>query len=259
MKHIILTLLLLGTFMVLSTTSNAQIDTISLKTNDLITANLKPGKHQYLVTFGNAKKKKFTGSSVWSRDVKYGTLNGEDVIIIEQQWYMSDTTFNRQVYSVSRKKDFSPIFHKTKGKSGIEAFNFNGRKVVGADSVQNNVKLDTNVDADPSTLNWELDLEVFSILPYKKEGQRFIISFYHPGSKTLPKYYEYAVVGSEEIEIAGQKATDCWKLKIDYSPTSAATFWIAKKTREVLKMQETFGSGFRYKIKFSTPVNLVGL
>lgn len=250
---------MLGTLMLISQDSVAQIDTINLKTNDLVVANLKPGKYQYLVTFGNAKKKKFTGSSVWSREVKFETINGQEAIVIEQQWYMSDTTFNRQVYSVSRKKDFSSVFHKTKGKGGIEAFNFTGSKIVGADSVANNVKFDTNVDANYSTLNWELDLEVFSILPYKKEGQRFIISFYHPGGKTPPKYYEYAVVGSEKIEIAGEKPADCWMLKIDYSPTSSATFWISKKTHEVLKMQETFGSGFRYKIKFSTPVNLVGL
>lgn len=259
MKHLILSLLLLVTMMCVSRPGNAQIDTIQLSKHDLITSNLKPGTHQYLVYYGNVKKKKMMGSSIWNRKVNFKQWNGEEVIEIEQQWYGSDTTFNRYVYSISRKKDFSPIYHTTKSKSGIEAFNFLGKQVVGSDSVQDNLKKDMKVDADPSTLNWELDMEVFSTLPFKKEGQRFIINFYHPGGRTNPTYYEYAVIGSEKIKLADQKEADCWKLKIDYAPTSWAIFWVSKKSREVLKMQETFGAGYRYKVKFSTPVELTGI
>lgn len=259
MKHLILSLLLFITLSFLSSTSQAQIDTINLSKQDLITSNLKPGNHQYLVYYGNAKKKKLAGSSIWNRTVNFKKWNGEDVIEIEQQWYGSDTTFNRYVYSISRKKDFSPIYHTTKMKNGVEAFNFSAKQVVGSDSVANNLKKDMKVDSDPSTLNWELDMEVFSTLPFRKEGQRFIINFYHPGGRTNPKYYEYAVSGSETIKLADGKETDCWKLKIEYSPTSSATFWVGKKSREVLKMQETFGAGYRYKVKFSTPVDLTGI
>jgi hypothetical protein len=259
MKHLILSLLFFITMMCLSRSVHAQIDTIHLATQDLITTNLKAGVHQYLVYYGNAKKKKLAGSSIWNRKVDFKQWNGEEVIEIEQQWYGSDTTFNRYVYSISRKKDFSPIYHTTKSKNGVEAFNFSGRQVVGSDSVENNLKKDLKVDTDPSMLNWELDLEVFSTLPFKKEGQRFIINFYHPGGRTNPAYYEYAVVGSEKIKLADDKETDCWKLKIDYTPSSSAIFWVGKKSREVLKMRETFGAGYRYKVKFSTPVDLTGI
>jgi hypothetical protein len=259
MKHAILTLLLILILTLLRNESYGQIDTIKLSTQDLITSNLKPGVHQYLVYFGNTKKKKVTASSIWNREVTFKQLNGEDVIEVEQQWYSSDTTFNRYVYSISRKRDFKPIYHTTKGKNGIEAFNFSDNEVTGADSVEGNLKKDMKVDASPSTLNWELDMEVFSTLPFKKEGQRFIINFYHPGGRTAPKDYEYAVVGSEKIKLADGKETDCWKLKIEYAPTSSAIFWIGKKSREVLKMQEVFGAGYRYKVKFSTPVDLTGI
>jgi hypothetical protein len=259
MKHLILSLLLLLMWMCLSCPANAQVDTIQLSKQDLMTSNLKPGVHQYLVYYGNAKKKKITGSSIWNRKVNFKQWNGEEVIEIEQQWYSSDTAFNRYVYSISRTKDFSPIYHTTKSKNGVEAFNFSKKLIVGSDTVENNLKKDMKVDSDPSTLNWELDMEVFSTLPFKKEGQRFIINFYHPGGRTNPKYYEYAVIGSEKIKLADQKEAECWKLKIDYSPTSWAIFWIGKKSREVLKMQETFGAGYRYKVKFSTPVELTGI
>jgi hypothetical protein len=259
MKHLILTLLVLSFHLLVLPSAKAQIDTINLDTKDLVTSSLKPGKYQYLIYFGNSKKKKFSGCNVWNREVRFATQGSQEVIEIEQQWYSPDSTFNRYVYSVCRKDNFAPIFHKTKGKAGVEAFNFAGAKVAGADSVRDNTKRELSVDGGKSLLNWELDLEVFGMLPFKREGQRFLINFYHPGSKTPPAYYEYVVIGSEKIQIADGKQTDCWKLKIDYSPNSAAIFWIGKKSREVMKMQETFGLGFRYKVRLSTPVSLTGL
>lgn len=259
MKQIILSVLLMLMSMLLARKAEAQADTISLSTKDLITANLKAGKNQYLVYIGSTKKKKIMWTAIWNRNVAFRTINGEEVIEIVQHWHSSDTSSNRYVYSTSRKKDFAPIYHKTKGKNGIEAFNFSGNEVTGSDTVSENSRKDLKVASSTSTLNWELDMEIFSTLPYKKEGQRFIINFYHPGGKTSPMYYEYKVIGSEKLILAGQRESDCWKLKIDYSPNSWAIFWIDKKSREVLKMQESWGSGYRYKVKFSTPVELTGI
>jgi hypothetical protein len=46
----------------------------------------------------------------------------------------------------------------------------------------------------------------------------------------------------------------CWKLRIDYSEKSWAVFYISKKSREVLRMDEDFGVGVRYKVKLSNAV-----
>jgi hypothetical protein len=69
-----------------------------------------------------------------------------------------------------------------------------------------------------------------------------------------PAYYNYTVSGSETIKGTDGKMTDCWLLKINYTETSWAIFWISKKTKEVLKMQEYFNGNYRYKVKLSTPV-----
>lgn len=251
MKHFFLLV-----FIVASLSCNAQIDTINISKNDLVTSNLKPGLHQYLVYFENPAKKRIGNSSVWNRQINFKNVNGRDVIEIEQFWYMSDTAFNRYVYSISDRKTFAPIFHKTKMRGAIEAFDFGEQKISGSDSVENNAKKDLGVALEVTTLNWELDLEIFSTLPIKKEGQRFLINFYHPGGRSNPKYYEYAIIGSEKLSVVNDLSIDCWRMKIDYSADAWAIFWISKKSKEVLKMQEQFRGGYRYKLKFLTPIQV---
>lgn len=255
MKNFILAL----TIVVISSHCFAQIDTIRIDKADLTTSNLKPGLHQYLVYFENPAKKRIGNSSIWNRQVKFKNIAGKEVIEIEQNWFASDTAYNRYVYSISDRKTFAPIFHKTKMRGGIEAFDFENTKISGTDSVGSNAKKDLDVPLTVMTLNWELDLEIFSTLPIKKEGQRFIINFYHPGGRTNPKYYEYAIIGSEKLSSVNDAVIDCWKMKINYSETDWAIFWISKKSKEVLKMQEHFRGGYRYKVRFATPIGLSGV
>jgi hypothetical protein len=144
-------------------------------------------------------------------------------------------------------------------RGAIEAFDFSQQKVSGTDSVENNTKNELEVPLEIATLNWELDLEIFSTLPIKKEGQRFIINFYHPGGRSNPKYYEYAIVGSEKLRVVNDSSMDCWKMKINYTETDWAVFWISKKSKEILKMQEQFRGGYRFKVKFLTPIPLTAM
>jgi hypothetical protein len=235
--------------------ASAQIDTIDVAKQDLITANLKEGLNQYLVYTENPKKKKITGHSLWNRQVNFKKINGKDVIEIEQYWSNNDTTFNRYVYSINDKNTFAPIYHYTKSSRGVEAFDFTSSSVTGSDSVTNNAKKNLEVTLSKPTLNWEVDLEVYSTLPFKKVGQRFIINFYHPGGRFEPAYYEYAVIGEDNIASVGDNhKTSCWKLKINYTPDDWAFFWISKKSKEVLKMQEYYKGNYRYKVKLVTPV-----
>lgn len=250
-------LLLLVTLVFLSLGLNqaaAQIDTISIAKKDLIISQLKPGLHQYLVYFERPKQKKIMMPMLWSRQVNFKKFQGNDVVEIIQNWYASDTLLNRYIYSVSKRVDFSPIYHYTKGTRGIEAFNFERNSILGSDTVMNNTKKDFDLRLVTSTLNWELDMEILSTLPYKKIGQIFVINFYHPGGKTEPNFYQYKVIGSEIILGSDTNGIDCWQLKISYGETEWATFWVSKKSKEVLKMQEYFRGGYRYKVKLATPV-----
>lgn len=255
MKRLLLQTLLLA---VACAEVSAQADTIRLADNHLVISNLKEGLHQYLVYFENPKKQKIAGHSIWSRQVGFKQHEGGDVIEIVQRWHSSDTAFNRYVYSLSRRQNFQPLYHYTKSARGVEAFNFTTNRIMGADSVEANSKKDLRVDVRVATLNWELDLEVFSTLPIKKEGQRFLINFYHPGGPA-PKYYEYRIIGAEKIRGADDQEIVCWKMKIDYGEGNWAIFWISKRSKEVLKMQEYFRGNYRYKVRLSTPVPLTKL
>jgi hypothetical protein len=242
--------------LILNQPAVAQIDTIRINQNHLLTSNLKEGLHQYLVYFENQKKGRITGSFIWNRQVNFKKQNGKEVIEIVQHWFGADTTQNRYVYSVSDKKTFAPIYHYTKSTRGVEAFDFTVGKISGSDSIADNSKKDFEATTAVPTLNWEDDLEIFSTFPIKKVGQRFIVHFYHPGGRLQPAYYEYAVIGDEKIKTIEDRTIDCWQLKINYAKNSGwAIFWIDKKSHEVLKMQEFFGT-YRYKVRLVTPIPL---
>ncbi|MBL6449594.1 hypothetical protein JMN32_25005 [Fulvivirga sp. 29W222] len=98
-----------------------------------------------------------------------------------------------------------------------------------------------------NSFNWEMDMETFSMLPFEKD-KTFAVNFYHPGSKSLPEYYLYAVNRSEEIEFNGKKY-DCWVLRIDYTSGNGHTeFWIDKNTKRTMKMKEVYKDILRIKV-----------
>lgn len=231
---------------------SAQVDTIYHLDSKLVKKYLKPSSNQYLVFIQRKGDPRQTYTMVWSRDVKFVNRNGNELIEISQKWYASDTARNRVVYSLLNP-DFSPVYHYTNFNKAVEAFDFYAGNIKGSDSVANNTKKDFDLELKTPTLNWELDLETFPLLDLKA-GKRFAISFYHPGGKTEPKIYEYKVIGEESLRVIEGGSVPCWKLRIDYDAKSHAIFYISKKGREVLRMDEDFGGGVRYKVKLSNPV-----
>jgi hypothetical protein len=232
---------------------NAQVDTIYQLDSKLIKKHLKPSSNQYLVFIQRKGDPRQTYTYIWSRDVKFANKNGKELIEIDQKWYASDTARARYVYSVMNANDFSPVYHYTKMGKSIEAYDFYPDKINGSDSVENNAKKDFELALKKPMLNWELDLETFPLLDLKP-GRRFAINFYHPGGKTEPKLYEYKVIGEESLTVIDGGTVACWKLRIDYDAKSFAIFYISKKGREVLRMDEDFGGGVRYKVKLSNAV-----
>jgi hypothetical protein len=236
----------------ISAATFAQADTIYHLNSSSIKKYLKEGTNQYLVFIQSKSNPQKTTTWVWSRQIKFSKKNNQDLIEIEQKWYASDTTRNRYLHSQVRANDFSPVYHYTKMTKGIDAFDFYADKITGSDSIANNSKKDFNLKLAKPLLNWELDMETFPLLDLK-EGKRFFISFYHP-SGPEPKLYEYKVVGDETIKTIEGLTVPCWKLRIDYNEKSWAIFYISKKERELLKMEEDFGTGTRCKVKLSNVV-----
>ncbi|WP_234735910.1 DUF3108 domain-containing protein [Tellurirhabdus bombi] len=228
-----------------------RIDTLHLNRQQFLVAALKPGTDQYLVYMKNPKTGQRKGLSLWTRETSYSVLGGKPVIVINQRWESSDSLANRKVYSINDQKTFRPIFHWAQHpKAGIEAYNFYEDKIAGADTVANNNRKDFLIRQAEPSLNWELDIETFRMLPYAANKQ-FAINFYHPGSKAAPQFYVYKVIGSETVKATDKHAIDCWLLRIDYQENSFATFWISKATKEMIRMEEVYNGLKRYKIKLS--------
>jgi len=246
-----LTLILL--FALASNTLSAQVDTVYRIEKKQIQKYLKPSLNQYLVFIQMKANPQKTMTYIWSRDIKFKIKNNQEIIEIEQKWYASDTTRNRYLYSQMNATDFAPMYHYTKMTRGVEAYDFYTDKLVGSDSVANNSKKGYELKLTKPFLNWELDLETFPLLDLKA-GKRFAINFYHPGAKGEPKLYEYKVIGDEDVRTIEGLSVSCWKLRIDYDEKSGTIFYISKKGREVLKMEEDFGTGVRYKVKLSNSI-----
>jgi hypothetical protein len=243
MKKLISALL----FSLVAITSQAETDTIRIADNRLLKEALKPCSRQYLVYRQHPKTGTKKQISVWERNVAVQ----QNKLVITQKWFGADT-ITRQLYSVCDLKSFRPVYHYARNlRNETEAYNFAGNVVSGADSVKNNLKKDFKNEWKAPVFNWELDMETLSALPFKKD-KKFVIPFYHPGSTSGPAYYVYEVIGEEKMRLGNEKPQDCWKLKISYSEKNYAVFWIAKKEKEVLKMEELFNGWYRYKIKLAT-------
>jgi hypothetical protein len=239
--------------LVFALTLNAQ-EVIKIGANELQTKYLKEGKNQYLV-YVEKPDKSILEISIWERTISFSKHKDEDVIIIEQHWKNQDALRQRYIYSINNYKNFQPIYHYSKnGRGTIEAFNFEQDKIIASDSIANNSKKDFHKLLIEPTLNWELDLETFQMLPFEK-GTNFKINFYHPGGKSDPKFYDYNVIGEEDVKVFDGETIDCWLLKIVYSENSCATFWIGKKNREIIKMLEESNGMKVYKIKLKSNEN----
>lgn len=246
--HIFTTTLLLGAAAQLAFAQ--KVDTIRLKDQRLLTSALKPGLKQYLVYFQIPNRPKDLKYWLWLRDIKRDTKNGENVFTISQHWYGSDTTTYREVYSINRAKDFAPIYHAESVAGKLKAFNWGATQIVGSDTTKQNTQTNFKLDFKAPCFNWNLDIETFEQLPLA-EGKTFAINFYDAGFD-VPKYVNYSVVGSELLQTLDGQKIDCWLLRTESENRGAKyvqTFWISKKGHELLKEEDTFPNGYRYKVK----------
>ena len=237
-------------------------DTLVVTASMLNTNVLKEGTHRYLVYFKRNKEASRTLAQFWTRKVERKKYNGLEAIYIDQVWEDNDTIVHTTT-SISDAKTMKPLYHKSwwnkRGSSTIDFLNkqltINGQ-LVGDDEAdpKRKASLESFKKAlNTEVFNWHLDLEFFPILPYKK-GAIFSIPFYEPASPTLPLYVTYQVTGEAELEGFDGQKIPCWLLYHE-EKGNKELFWISKKTKEVLKLeQEVNGSMYRYKIKLGFSV-----
>lgn len=229
--------------------SAQSVDTIGAGHTALSTGNLRLGLHQYFIYMGDTAQKETLVFWYWLRNIGRETVNGEPAFRITQHWLGQDTAMYREVYSLNKVSDFSPVYHEEIKRGKIFAYNWGATKITGADSVWGNTAKDFSLAFSAPNLNWNLDVETFEMLPLAA-GKAFAINFYDAGLDP-PQYVVYKVTGSEVIQTLGGTRVDCWKLVSEGQAKTmhySETYWISKKDHEFLKEEDHYGSGFRLKI-----------
>lgn len=228
----------------------AQVDTINTQTHQLNTAALKESRASYVVYFADSTGKRTAPIDIWDRSLQV-TTNGHGQRIYRFDWsvYRKDT-LAATVNATGLLPSFQPLTHDADYTGrGKLSFAFANEVVTVPQDKQRTARDSAfHVVLEQPAFEFPMDLELFALLPFKKTGQRFAMAFYEPGS---PKsnYYPLTITGKEDLPLPGGQKTACWLLRIDYAPGSYATFWIADKTREVLKMKEFFRGRYRYKVR----------
>lgn len=253
MKFYIKTLVL---FLVIFHSSFAQKkDTIRINSENIKVSNLKEGKSSYLVYFKKGIDASISDIQIWNIETKKDDYLGKKVYTIDQKWFFKDTIVHT-AKSISNIDNFKPLYHESWwNKRGKQVFDMNKNKlwiankeVTATETNDKNKEILNSFSSakDSYFLNWHLDLEVFSMLPYKK-NTTFLVPFYEFGYGT-PKNIAYTVTGEDDLVYDGKKIK-CWLLKL-IEDGNIETFWISKKTKEVLKLEQIIqGNMYRYKIK----------
>ncbi|HTP13568.1 MAG TPA: hypothetical protein VMM37_08050 [Bacteroidota bacterium] len=228
-------------------------DTVRVNASDINTRVLIPGVHRYLVYFKHGKDSSRVMYQMWTREIKFVPYDGNDAVSITQSWENNNEVFHTAT-SYCDRKTFAPLYHeiwwKTRGK-GVYDFvhgtaSVDGKPLPEATDSAGKARWSAfDIARKQYVLNWHLDLEVFSTLPFK-DGRTFLINYYDPGY-TPPEWVAYTVSGSGALDGYDHQKIDCWLLK-NNDPRYEEVFWISKKTHEVLKLEEHYGNTYRYKI-----------
>ena len=252
--------------------SNAQKnDTVKVTSAHINTKVLREGTHRYLVYFKMNKDSVRTQTQFWTRTIKRTDYKGAAAIEINQEWEDKDSIVHL-VHSISDAKTMQPLYHKTWWKvqaarnatvktvseTVVDFKNktvwYNGKPLSASDTSRQAKPIWAGYQSsvDKYFLNWHLDLETFPLLPYKF-GVTFLIPFYDPGTASNYQSVAYTVIGSEKLTGFNDQKIDCWLL-VHESKGNKEVFWISKKTKEVLKLEQQFGKMYRYKIKLGISI-----
>ncbi|MFY8129028.1 MAG: hypothetical protein ACOVMM_11665 [Chitinophagaceae bacterium] len=243
--------------LILASFAFSQTDTIVINSANVNTKYIKPSVNRYLVYFKMSENAPRSFVQFWTRNMDTITYNNTKAYKITQSWEDKDSIMHT-TKSIVDATNFSSFYHESwwKGRGSAE-YNFITQKA----SIDNISLNDSDTAKQRKNawnnfkqawnnynLNWHLDLEVFSILPYKN-NVTFLIPYYDPGF-AAPKNVAYTVIGSEKLLVYDNKTVDCWLLQHE-SKGNKELFWISKKTQEVLKLEQAFGGRYRYKIKLA--------
>ena len=231
--------------------SQAQIDTVNTQTGKLNTAALQQGAASYAVFFTDSAGNRTSSADIWDRSLRFDTApDGRKIYRFNWKAYRKDSLVI-DVAATGLLPSMQPLTHEGNYptfKRSLSVVWNNNVATVPVEKQRTAKDSSFRVAMQQAAYEFPMDMELFALLPFKKAGKKFVMAFYEPGSPASA-YYPLTVLGKEDLPVGGNETVSCWLLRIDYKPGSFATFWIADKNRQVLKMKEFFNGRYRYKVR----------
>lgn len=228
----------------------AQIDSVNTQSNTLNTEQLSLEKKTYVVYLQDSLNGIKYNFEIWNRIITKDKSTKNSILSwtrhqnVKGNYYQYQIRFDDQLNPLTEQV----VYQQKKGNEIVTKKKHyiykNGSLYTSQDTTLHNTK-EFRLQTLNHSFNWELDLETLSSLPLK-EKKTFAINFYHPGSKTLPQYYNFTVDRSEILSF-NKTSFNCWVVKVVYSKHQSSEFWIDKDTHTVLQMKEEFYGKYRFK------------
>jgi hypothetical protein len=228
-------------------------DTLHVQASDLDIKGLQTGDYSYLIVRQKGKDSPAMSMILAKMSVERSTYHNKAAIIVRQQWDR-DSVVHR-AYTVFDAGTFATVLHDTYWRAlgysmvfDFEARRFDSKPFLHPipDSVRTSCEQELAGSMGAYNLNWHDDLVIYSMLPYAA-GRVFMINYYDPGFGK-PVEVPYSVTGSDWLVGRGGDKIECWTLEHG-DENGVEKFWIAKRTKEVLKEEDRFKGGYRYKYK----------
>lgn len=209
---------------------------------------LKPATHIYLrykIVDGRRET-----IDMWRRQVSFDERDGQRRLHIFWRWdSVGERKFNRTEDFWFETGTFRPLTVERRldkdGKITVRGYRYLPDRIEGLTELPNNDQKDFVQMAKVPAYNWETDMEFLHALPLSA-GYEVRIPFYEAGpGQDAPQYYDYKVIGEDEITSADGHAIGCWVVGTDstdpnWGPTR---FWFAKDTQVMIREETTLNDG----------------
>ena len=181
---------------------------------------------------------------LWRRQISFETQDGKPAMHIAWRWDSVIDKYWRNEDSWYEPGTFRPLtverHTNLEGKTHVSGYRYQADRIIGMAELPGNEGKELMQPATFASYNFETDMELLEALPLRK-GYRVRIPFYEAGLHSdPPQYYEYDVIGEDQIANADGRAMECWVVETaptdaDWGPTH---FWITKRG-QVMVREET--------------------
>jgi hypothetical protein len=217
----------------------SKVQDINAKNGRLLMQRLAAQTATYVVYLTDGKTGQVEYSDIWQRTLSLSPDGAQ--VVLDWKWFR-EGELARSVRAVADRNTFAPVSEKSSSKKrGDAQFEFSDGSMTRSSGEP--------VPLTEPVFNWEMDLELFSLLPIESVGQTFRIALMDP-FEAVPAYRSYTVVREEPLTVdAAEPGISSWVLRIEYGQDSWAEFWIAKKSQQVMKMRELVAGKYRHKVR----------